>query len=80
MDGGHLNYSTMASLMIHDPVAMYQSPEGRYLKNRCANSPLSAVLTLACDLCRDLSRAIDCALSGQELPFAQKPRYVVLVM
>jgi hypothetical protein len=76
MDEGHLNYSTMASLMIQDPVAMYQSPEGTYLK--------IDVQTLHYPLCslwlairRDLSRAIDCALSGQELPFVPKPRYVV---
>ena len=79
MDEGHLNYSTMVSLMIQDPVAIYQSPEGTFLKSMCKLfSICCAHLSLV--IRRDLSRAIDCALSGEELHFFQKPRFVVYVM
>lgn len=74
MGEGHLNFFTMGNLMIQDPVTMCQSPEGILWID--AQTLQVTMCSYSFATCRDLSRAIDCALSGQELPFDQKPRYV----
>lgn len=75
MDEGHLSFSTMGSLTIQDQVTTCQLPEGMFsnILNKISSSPSPVLIWYL--ICRDLSRAIDCALSGQELPFVPKPRF-----
>ena len=75
MSKGNLNFFTTGSLMIQDPVTMCQSLEGTYCKTDAQTLHVT-LCSYSFSICRDLSRAIDCVLSGQELPFDQKPRYV----
>lgn len=80
MDVGHLSLFTMVSLMIHGLEIVCASQEGwvfiPYLYHlnvdwKLKYHPLSCFMNA---LSRDLSVAIDCALSGQPISTLQNPR------
>lgn len=77
MDGDHSNSSTMGNLMTLDQVIMCLSQEGCILKHKIVIFLwlVPPFINLIFGVFRDLSRAIDRVLSGQQAPQLQKPRY-----